>query len=164
MACLRGTVKAMGLRGPPPKPTAIRILEGNRSKRALPVGEPQPRRRRPVKPPLSEAAGKLWGPLTAMLLRMNVLTEADGIVMGMLCESYATLLEAQQSFVKTGLIIKSPSGNIQQNPLLGIINRKTEQVQKLCREFGLSPTSRVRLATGELGRESSDDGLLDFIG
>ncbi len=38
----------MGQRGPAPKPTALRILEGNPGKRPLNASEPRPRAGRPA--------------------------------------------------------------------------------------------------------------------
>ena len=40
----------MGARGPKPTPTALRVLQGNRSKRALPQNEPKPQRGLPSPP------------------------------------------------------------------------------------------------------------------
>ena len=46
---------------------------------------------------------------------------------------------------ESGLLLKTPSGYVQQSPLLGIVNNCTDTVIKLSREFGLTPSSRSRL-------------------
>ena len=70
----------MGLRGPAPKPTTIKRLEGNPGKRKLNDGEPSPRLGAPECPDhLDDVARKEWDRLTSILVAMKVLTEADYI-------------------------------------------------------------------------------------
>jgi P27 family predicted phage terminase small subunit len=46
--------------------------------------------------------------------------------------------------------MKTPGGYVQQSPLLGIINSQVEILNRISREFGLTPSSRTRLeATAE---------------
>jgi len=47
------------MRGPPPKPTYLRILEGNPSKRPLNRNEPQPPPVETLDPPITSAAMRL---------------------------------------------------------------------------------------------------------
>ena len=77
---------------------------------------------------------------------MKVLTEADYIALANLCQAYSTLVIAQKQMNKTGILYKSKSGYIQQSPLLGIIHTQTTIVNNLLREFGLTPSSRTRVA------------------
>ena len=80
---------------------------------------------------------------------MKVLTEADYIALANLCQAYSTLVNAQKQMNKTGILYKSKSGYVQQSPLLGIIHTQTTIVNNLLREFGLTPSSRTRVATVE---------------
>ena len=69
----------MGKRGPPRKPTALRILEGNRSNRALPKGEMQPRRGVPPPPAAwPEDKQMQWLETCEELDRCGMLTLIDG--------------------------------------------------------------------------------------
>jgi P27 family predicted phage terminase small subunit len=136
----------MGLRGPAPKPRALKELEGNPSKRPLNPREPKPAVKRPRCPAyLDNSAKREWRRLVPILERMRVLTEADEIALANLCQQYAMLQEAQIKLRKTGLLIKTRSGYIQQSPLVGIISVTVDQVIKLSREFGLTPSSRTRI-------------------
>ena len=140
----------MGLRGPTPKPTAIKRLEGNPGKRKLNEAEPSPTLGAPECPDhLDDVAMKEWDRLTSILVAMKVLTEADYIALANLCQAYSTLVNAQKQMNKTGILYKSKSGYIQQSPLLGIIHTQTTIVNNLLREFGLTPSSRRRVATVE---------------
>ena len=140
----------MGLRGPPPKPRAIRELEGNPGKRRLNPLEPRPLVERPRCPAYLDAgAKKEWRRLIPILERMRVLTEGDAIALASLCQQYAMLQEAQVKLQKTGLLMKTKSGYVQQSPLVGIITAAVDQVNKLCREFGLTPAARTRIQVRE---------------
>jgi P27 family predicted phage terminase small subunit len=76
---------------------------------------------------------------------MRVLTDADGLALANLCQAWSTLVKAQIKLNETGLLLKTPSGYVQQSPLLGIVNSSIDTVLKLSREFGLTPSSRGRL-------------------
>lgn len=136
----------MGLRGPIPKPTALKIVEGNPGKRPLNTREPKPRAVAPRCPShLDAVAQKEWKRLVPVLLRMGVLTEADQIALANLCQTYSTMIAAQEQLSKSGILYKTQSGYIQQSPLLSIVNTCVDTINKLSREFGLTPSSRSRL-------------------
>src|SRR5438270_1705778 len=151
----------MGLRGPAPKPTALVMFEGNRGRRPLNDREPKPRSVRPKCPTYLDQAGqKEWKRLIPILLRMRILTEADGIALANLCQAYSTMTKAQEQLNKVGILYKTKSGYIQQSPLLGIVNSQIEIINRLCREFGLTPSSRTRIMA-ERDEEGSPDDCLD---
>jgi P27 family predicted phage terminase small subunit len=136
----------MGHRGPPPQPTALKLLRGNPGKRALNKREPKPSIELPHCPDyLDEGARREWDRLAPILVRMKVLTEADYIALASLCQAYSTMAKAQTQLNKTGILFKTPSGYIQQSPLIGIVNNCTHKIVTLCREFGLTPSSRTRV-------------------
>ena len=120
--------------------------------------EPKPERKRPKCPGhLDAEARREWRRLAPILERMRVLTEADEIPLGNLCIQYATLIKAQRLLDKSGLLLKTKSGYVQQSPLVAIVAGCVEQVNKLCREFGLTPASRTRIqAVPEDPRSSMD--------
>jgi P27 family predicted phage terminase small subunit len=152
----------VGLRGPAPKPTAIKRLEGNPGKRKLNEDEPTLTVGAPECPDhLDEVAKKEWGRLTVILTAMKVLTEADYIALANLCQAYSTLINAQRQLNKTGILYKSKSGYIQQSPLLGIIHTQTTIVNNLLREFGLTPSSRTRVTIAEPEKKPNRFAALD---
>ncbi len=54
-----------------------------------------------------------------------MLTEVDGQTLTNLRQAWSTLVKAQAKLIESGLLLKTPTGCIQQNPLLG----DREQVQ-----------------------------------
>jgi len=87
----------VGYRGPTPKPTAIELAQGSPGKRSINHAEPRPRAIVPKCPAhLDERAKKEWRRLVPILTQMRVLTEADGIALGNLCQTYSTMVRAQE--------------------------------------------------------------------
>jgi P27 family predicted phage terminase small subunit len=94
----------------------------------------------------------------------GILSEIDGMALGNLCESYATLIAAQKLMAKqikaggSGLLVKTASGYIMQSPLLQIINKQTAIVNQQLKEFGLNPSSRTRIEAN-IGLASMPGGI-----
>ncbi|MGA1373029.1 MAG: phage terminase small subunit P27 family [Pseudomonadales bacterium] len=154
----------MGLRGPIPMPTSVRKLRGNKSRRPTNPNEPQPRRKAPVCPPhLDAEAKKEWKRLCRLLLKMDVLTEADGMALACLCQTWSTLRKAQAKLNETGMLFKTPSGYVQQNPLVGIVAACMDTVTKLGQEFGLTPAARGRLQVAEAGAAKAPSVWAEFV-
>ena len=136
----------MGMRGPSPQPTALKLLRGNPGKRRLNPDEPKLEVKIPDCPEhLDEVAREEWKRLAPSLVAMKILTDADYIGLGTLCQAYATLIDAQLQLSKSGILYKTKSGYIQQSPLLGIVNSQVQIITSLLREFGLTPSSRTRV-------------------
>jgi P27 family predicted phage terminase small subunit len=150
--------------GPRSIPTAIKVLNGNPGKRPLNHNEPDPgliTADNPLVCPeyLSEEARKEWDLMVPVLMRMRVLTAADETMVMALCVHKAQLVSAIKQMAKMGTIVREgektktlPDGSkveykgvIRQNPVLSIIQKETAAIQKICAEFGLTPSSRVRL-------------------
>lgn len=154
----------MGRRGPIPMPTSIRMLRGNKGKRPVNPREPQPDRKPPRCPEFLEPdAKKEWKRLCKLLLKMNVLTEADGMALACLCQTWSTLGKAQRRLNETGLLFKTPSGYVQQSPFVSIVNVCGDIVMKLAQEFGLTPAARGRLQIGPIAPESPEKSKWDIF-
>jgi P27 family predicted phage terminase small subunit len=153
----------MGLRGPAPRPTALVVLEGNPGKRAINRAEPKPRLKTPECPQhLDEQAKTEWKRLVRIIRHMRILTEADYIALANLCQAYSRMVRAEKKLAEAGLLYKTQSGYVQQSPLLSIINSSVETITKLCREFGLTPSSRSRIQLLAKDRDQGSDEILDF--
>ena len=140
----------MGLRGRTPKPSALMEAEGNPGKRKINRNEPDLGEGMPKCPGYLDEEAKLqWRQLAPILHRARLLKEGHYIALGNLCQSYSTMKKAQAMLDKSGLIIKTRSGYVQQSPLISIITTNLEIVTKLSREFGLTPSSSRSLVVPE---------------
>ena len=71
------------------------------------------------------------------------------------------MANAQRQLNRSQIIYATPSGYIQQSPLFSVITTSMELINKLCREFGLTPSSRSRLSVAKAEKETDllDDAL-----
>jgi len=152
----------MGARGPAPKPTALKRLQGNPGKRALPAGEPQPAAGRVPYAPrwLSEGAAAEWKRLAPRLHAAGLLTEVDHDALAVYCETWALWKRAEEVVRQKGEVVKTTNGNIIQNPYLGIANRAKRDALLMMREFGLTPSARTRIKVEATKEEPSLADLL----
>ena len=149
----------MATRGRKPKPTALKLLEGNPGKRPINEHEPVPPKGT-VKCPtwLEPEAKKEWKRLAPSLEAMGVLTQADLTAVAGYCQAYARWKEAEEFISQHGSIFQTPSGYVQQVPQVSIAQQNLKIMQSFCSEFGLTPATRARIiANGG----SKDDGASD---
>jgi P27 family predicted phage terminase small subunit len=122
-------------------------MEGNRGKKAWNQAEPVPPEGVPDCPEhLSEEARAEWHRLVETLVSMGVITVVDRAVLAAYCQAYGRWVEAEEKLKETPLLIKTPSGYVQQSPWLGIANRQMELMGRYMAEIGLTPASRSRIA------------------
>ncbi|WP_337531429.1 phage terminase small subunit P27 family, partial [Zhenhengia sp.] len=111
----------MATPGRKPKPTSLKVLEGNPGKRALNDTEPKPEKKAPKCPTwLNKEAKKEWKRIATELEALGILTEVDMAAFAGYCQAYARWKEAEEFIAKHGTIIKSPSGYWQQVPQVNI--------------------------------------------
>jgi P27 family predicted phage terminase small subunit len=141
--------------GPPKKPTAWRRMEGNLGKRAWNRAEPVPPEGIPDCPGhLSEEARDEWHRLVETLVGMGVITVVDRAVLAAYCQAYGRWVEAEEKLKETPLLIRTPSGYVQQSPWLTVANRQMELMGRYMAEIGLTPASRSRIVSLRGGPET----------
>lgn len=134
------------MQGRKPKPTAIKMLEGNPGKRALNHAEPKPRVVAPRPPEyLGDAEKTKWKAAVKELYQLGLLTAIDQDALAMYCVVFVRWQKAEKMVREKGEIIKTAAGNIIQNPFLSIANRALDQLNKMGAEFGMTPSSRSRV-------------------
>ena len=150
-------VRAMATRGRKPKPTALKVLEGNPGKRPLNENEPKPRKRAPKCPAWLEVeAKKEWRRTAKQLEQLGILTEVDMAAFAGYCQAYARWKDAEEFITKHGTIVKTPSGYWQQVPQVSIAQTYLKIMNKFCEQFGLTPSSRSRIASDSKGANEDD--------
>ena len=154
----------MAGRGRPPKPTAIKVLEGNPGKRPLNKNEPKPKPIAPKCPSwLEPDAKKEWKRLSKELEAMGLLTQVDMAVFAGYCQAYARWKEAEEFISKHGSILKTSSGYIQQIPQVSIAQQNLKQIRGFCSELGLTPSARSRLNISNTGNVTEGDAMAALL-
>lgn len=156
----------MATRGRKPKPTALKLLEGNPGKRPINEHEPVPPKGT-VKCPtwLEPEAKKEWKRLAPSLEAMGVLTQADLTAFAGYCQAYARWKEAEEFISQHGSIFQTTSGYVQQVPQVSIAQQNLKIMQSFCSEFGLTPATRARIIANGSGKDdvSSDDPMESLL-
>ena len=146
--------------GPPPKPTALKILTGNPGKRPLPQNEPKPDPVENIKPPreLGKLARIEWRKVAPVLSSLGLLTEADLRLLTVYCSEVERYREAMAFLAEKGstYVLRDKDGRVRHVapfPQVSAARGAAENVRKIGAEFGLSPASRTRidLKPGGLG-------------
>ena len=142
--------------GRKPKPTHIKLLQGNPGKRPLNDREPQPEPKIPRAPEhLSDEAKREWRRMSKTLFDLGLMTEIDRAALAAYCVAWGRWVEAENNLKKYGTVMLSPDkGWPVQSPYLSIANRAMEQLQKFMTEFGMTPSSRTRVKRAEPGEEA----------
>jgi P27 family predicted phage terminase small subunit len=153
-------------RGRPPKPIALKILDGNPGKR--PIKEsPQPTTSVPTCPAwLDKVAKAEWARITELLVELDLVAQVDRAALAAYCQAYAELQFATELLRKEGRVVeeaivatakRKKKGETER--LLEVVGHKKKlhpavklqrdafaRVKAFITEFGLTPSSRARLA------------------
>jgi P27 family predicted phage terminase small subunit len=142
----------MSVAGRKPKPTHLKVLEGNPGRRSLNKDEPKPRPVAPTRPTwLMAEAKREWGRVVPELERLGLLTAVDRAALATYCQAWARYVEAEERLSHYGGILKSKSSDyVQVSPYSTISKQNAHIVRVLCAEFGLTPSSRGRMSVGKL--------------
>lgn len=153
-----------GSRGPLPKPTALKLLEGNAGKRPLDLAAGvNPRIEIPSAPKhLSAEARKEWKRITPLLEELGLISGLDRTALALYCQAAGRLAELETAF--NGMVAKkvaegkdyadavyacsyavTPSGYEQQSVIVQLLGKHREQVNRYLMHFGLSPAARGRV-------------------
>jgi P27 family predicted phage terminase small subunit len=143
-----------------PKPTALKLIQGNPGKRPLNKDEPKPEIRIPRCPGhLSQAGKSEWKRISKELVKMSLLTGMDRAALAAYCQTYGRWVDAETKAAEKGLIVKTTAGNVIQNPYIGIANKALEHMYRFLTEFGLTPSSRTRLSAPKVDAVGKFDDL-----
>ena len=135
------------MKGRKPKPSIIKISEGNPGKRKLPANEPKPVPSIPDCPSHLKGESKLeWERVTTELFEQGLLTRLDRTVLATYCETYGIWVEASTNVVKRGRVIPTQNGYPVLNPWHSIATKAALDLKAFAVEFGLTPSSRSRIA------------------
>lgn len=150
---------------PKPKPTHLRIVEGNPSGRKLNRDEPQPARTTTTPPKyLAPDAKAIWRRLAPQLKKLHLFTSVDRDMLGAYCTALARAKEADAAITEHGMTYETVNQQgetvVKRRPETAIIVEQLRLAKALAAEFGLTPSSRTRF--DGLDSEAKDDAAFLF--
>ena len=159
-----------------PKPTNLKLIEGNPGKRPLPEGEPKPRPKCPDCPSdINHSAKATWRKLAPILERLGLLTEADGETFAALCQIRArlafihkqlqkkennALLEIRKSVeVTEDGRVEVTNLELRTHPYVVMEKQYYALLRSYASDFGLSPRGRAGLTIAKVDKDDGEDLL-----
>lgn len=142
--------------GRPPKPTALKVLQGNPGKRPLNEAEPRPERLVDLRPPAGlDAYGRqCWNQHAPMLDRLGLLKESDRIPFAVFCETYSRWRRATRELHRTKVTDEG------YRPLALTVEKCEQALRMQAIEFGMTPAARARLSVDwGSGKAPADDPM-----
>ena len=157
--------------GRKPKPTKLKVLEGNPGKQKLPRGEPEPDVCIPNPPDtLNEYAIDEWNRITPILEGLGIISELTISAVIAYCDAYADWRTATEELNKirkdkgvlASLIQKTSNGNIIPNQLKLVAKAARADMIRYASEFGGTEIAKIRLAVdpGRGKKKSKFEGLI----
>lgn len=132
----------------PPKPTALKVLEGNPGKAPLTKNEPEPEgmSKFPAAPSrFNTEAVREWKRTGPVLFKAGLITKADLPMFEAYCQAWGNYVIAQAEYDGEPLV-PGQKGNLVKNPCAQIARDNLDKAIALAREFGMTPSSRSRIS------------------
>jgi P27 family predicted phage terminase small subunit len=135
-----------------PKPTVLKLVQGNPGRRPINGREPLPARKKPPRPAhLSDKARKAWPKVARILSGVSVLTVADGLALEGLCEAYADYQSSREAIKAAGgeyyQVQMGEGGGVmwRAHPAVASRNDADRRLRAWLVEFGLTPAARSKV-------------------
>ena len=125
-------------RGRKPKPTAVKIRQGNPGKRKL------NEKNTPPPDDLNENGKIMWAFVLKELIPQKVLLKTDLQTVANYCIAYQNRKQANRDIERYGSVIESETG-IKRNPAYTTLKEAMADMAKYGSLLGLDPSSRTRL-------------------
>ena len=154
------------MKGRKPKPTNLKIIEGNPGQRKLNQSEPKPKNKAPDCPLwLDEVAREEWNRLAPEMERIGLLTMVDGWIFANACQEYSDILKyrkvmAEEGATYTHTNVKGEK-NVVTRPEAILLYKAQQMLKAYCAELGLTPSARGRMQLP--GEEETDNKMEQLL-
>lgn len=154
--------------GPPPQPSALKILKGNPGQRPI-EPEPEPEKALPLPPSYftGEALAE-WGRIVGPLFELGLVTVVDRAGLIAYCEAWDLYCSAMQTFRDGGSQVTiRGERSLVKNPCLAVAKDALDSMLKYGSRFGMTPSDRVRLTVpegfGKKPKTTEEDAALRLL-
>lgn len=152
------------MKGPPPQPTALRLIRGNPGKRPLPKREPKPTLGTTAPKWLSPYAKTEWVRVYKEAANLGMITKLDRASLAAYCEALADFRKATEEAAKSLPLVKLTTGNYQENPLYRQKRQAMAGVIKAAAELGFTPSARTRVQAIEQREDPAEKAAKEKFG
>lgn len=153
----------MGQRGPQPKPTESKLLEGTFRKDRAPKNEARPAIEAPPCPEwLDDDARAEWDRIVPQLLSLRLLSQPDLAELVGYCLAFSEVAYCTRFITANGRTVERPGQTPAARPEVAMLYKALEKLRQYASDFGMSPASRSRVEAGPPA-EKSKDTAKDFL-
>ncbi len=115
---------------------------------------------------LNEDAKKEWYVIIKEYHKLGMISKLDLGILGLYCNEISIYIEMTNKLRDKDrvMVFKNPDGSIKyaaQVPYQKIANDALAKALKIASEFGLTPSSRTKISTGQI--TDNDDPFLEFL-
>lgn len=115
---------------------------------------------------LNEDAKKEWYVIIKEYHKLGMISKLDLGILGLYCNEISIYIEMTNKLRDKDrvMVFKNPDGSIKyaaQVPYQKIANDALAKALKIASEFGLTPSSRTKISTGQI--TNNDDPFLEFL-
>jgi P27 family predicted phage terminase small subunit len=151
------------MKGRKPKPTYLKLIDGNAGHRPLNLDEPEPAGDLLDPPDSFSPAQRILWQVTLKNAPEGMLRKLDAGVFVSYIVNLEEFLSAAKKVDDLGAVVKMPGGQPMQNPYVSIRNRANAAMCKAAAELGFTPSSRSRVkVTGRKKPKSAFGKLKSF--
>lgn len=150
-------------RGRPPKPAALKVIQGNPGKRKLDKNAPAPDVLAQVPDPpawLGPIAASIWRQVAPWLVQARILTDTDLHNLELFAMAYQRWREAEDDVTRNGIVVMGAKQEIK-NPACTVANESARRISTFGAALGLDPAARARLKPG--GEAEEDNPFLSLV-
>lgn len=142
------------------KPTGLKLVEGNRGKRAISKQEPDPEYLNDLAAPsfLSAGAADVWNEIAQNLRNARLLTKLDVPMLAMGCEALARYRRLTAESNTESQEIGSKESEKDAWMLTTIQSMSFKQAMTVLQQFGMSPAARTKIAIQPQGDLFGEEG------
>jgi len=138
----------VGVRGKAPKPTALRLLHGDKPSRINDDEPPAPDGPLTCPDGVSDEVREVWDYTLDNLIVMGIATRADRDALLCFCEAVVTHRKASALLAKSPLLIRGHRGVLIRNPAIAIQRDAAAVVRAFAHSFGFTPSARSEIRGG----------------
>lgn len=146
----------MGKRGPAPKPTALKLIDGTKESR-INRDEPIPIDEAPECPADAAADVRvIWDFVVEQLSAMHLAKACDRDSLRCFCEAVVNHRKASAVLANSSILVKGIHGNWVRNPALAVQRDSANLIRAFAGEFGLTPAARSSIVVGQKREDDSN--------
>ncbi len=143
----------MGRRGPAPKPTELKRLQGTvRADRDSTIGDAFDDTMPYCPSYLSDEAKLEWRRVAKHLHQVGILKYVDRAVMAAYVDAYGRFIQILAAMDGQPFTYETDKGYVYPNPLIKQLEAAKGEMLRFMRELGLTPSSRARIVVKDGGK------------